>query len=187
MSEPLAVPVTAKPTAVAVDSSRAEMTALIAKSLRQPNMDPDWYARIAAAGLTESGDYKLSAVWKLTFDRIVSAADAYRDLPSIGASMCEEILAAAIRDPALKPAAMMRCEPFEVLEKQLEVSRTPAARLEAMIKACKIEGVRPSDKLTAFGALAAALVEDELAAQPESTPEEKGFARRIRALCTMAS
>lgn len=139
-------------------------------------MDADWYARVAASGLTEGDEYGLSAPWKKAFEGIVrSKADA---------SQCEMIVAAALGESPVAAAAEKRCGSVEALKRSIKTGKAPP--IPTVTGACKIDGVQPSDEVTPFAVIAAALIEDELAAQPVTTDEERGFARRIRALCTMA-
>lgn len=84
--------------------------------------------------------------------------------------------------PDVKPAAEKRCGNLDALRPKI-MPLKGAARTDALTKACNIEGVKGSDEVTAFAVLAAALVQDELAAQPETTAEEKVLAVHLRRLC----
>ena len=137
-------------------------------------MDPHWYARMVAVGLTEGGEYRLAAPWGRTFEAISSGM--------VDPSQCETLVAITI-EQEFGPRAEKRCGPG--LGDKLQAAKTPAARLDVATKACKVEGVDGKAAVTAWGVIAAALIEDELAAQPETTPEEKAFLVHLRALCTM--
>ncbi len=165
---------TGEPSATSEPTPRAKQTGLIAKALREPNMDPHWYARMVAVGLTEGGEYKLAAPWGKTFDVISKG--------TVDPSQCETLVAVTIEEE-LKSAVKKRCGAG--LGGKLKAAKTPAARIDVVTKACKIEGVKGTDGVTAWGVVAAALIEDELAAQSETTPEEKAFVPHLRALCTM--
>lgn len=136
-------------------------------------MDADWYARVTASGLTEGDEYGLSAPWQKALQAIASSR--------VDASQCEMILAAALGESSVAVAAEKRCGSMEALKRTIKTGKSPP--IPTATSACKIDGVQASDQVTPFAVIAAALIEDELAAQPATTDEERGFARRLRALC----
>lgn len=158
-------------------SPRAKQTGLILDAMKEPDMGGYWYARMVAVGFTETGDYKLAGSWKKAFAAL--AGD------KLDPSQCERILEATIREPDIAPAAEKRCGKLDALGKRITAGKDDAVKIAAATTACKIDGVKGSGENTAWAVVTAALVEDELAAQPETTADEKALAQRIRGLCLM--
>lgn len=154
------------------ETPRQKETKLIVKEINEPDTsDPHMQARIVAAGLSEA-DYGLPASQ-------VKALAATANNQSVDPSQCTRILGEALEDA--KPAVEKRCGGFDALHKR--ITATPEnKRVAEMTAACKITG--SFAKAEAWSTLMGAIVADELAADPKSTPDEKAFAMKLAWLCT---
>jgi hypothetical protein len=174
-SSPEVAPTSAPTAEAAAQSPRAKQTGLILKAQAEPGIDDAQKGRLTAVGLSEVPDYKLSPSWQRSLEAMGEQ--------KIDPSQCERILRAAIDAADIKPAAEKRCGKLEALDAKLKAAKTPGAQAEALAKACKIDGVKATDKGTPWAVLTAALIEDELAAQPGTTADEKKMALPLRRVC----
>ena len=174
-TEPTAT-ATAEPTAEPIaESRRATATKNILDALGMTSIEDAQKARVAAMGLSEVPEYKLARSWQKSLE--VVAGD------TIDPSQCARILRVTIDEADIKPAAEKRCGKLDVLDTKVKAAKTPGAQAEIVAKACKIDGVKATDKVSPWAVLTAALIEDELAAQPESTADEKKIPPYLRGVC----
>lgn len=159
----------------AATSPRAKATKNILDALGMTSIEGRQKARVAAMGLSEVPEYELSPSWGKSLE--VVAGD------TIDPSQCDRILRAAIEERDIKPAAEKRCGKLDALTAKVKAGKTPGAQSEILAHACKIDGVEATDKVTPWAVLAAALLEEELAAQPESTADEKKIPPYLRGVC----
>jgi hypothetical protein len=164
--------------ATAGESPRQKAVRLTLKAIDDPEMDPvkdaGQRARIASMGLSEGG-FGLPRGQLRAFEAVVGE--------SVDPSQCARILGQALEETA-KPIVEKRCGSMEALLKKVSAVAAPA-KAKTLMASCKITEIEAKDpsKLNPWAVLASVVVLDELAADPESSADEKKIARAIVSLC----
>ncbi len=101
----------------------------------------------------------------------------------VAPSRCSRILAATLLETA-KPLVDKRCGEMNALSKKV-MSLPAAKQTTELVRLCKIESIEAKDlsKLNAMSVLTSAVVEEELAGDPQSSPAEKKLARFVAFAC----
>jgi hypothetical protein len=164
--------------ASAGESPRQAAAKLTLKAIDDPAMDPvkdaEQRARIASMGLAEGG-FGLPRGQLRAFEAVVGE--------SVDPSQCARILGQALEETA-KPIVEKRCGSMDALLKKVTDAAAPA-KAKTLMAACKITDIEAKDpsKLNPWAVLASVVVQDELAADPESSADEKKIARAMVGLC----